>query len=355
MFKLLLFLFLSINLKAFGQGNTVGKGGDTIKCDPSGLNDFRGYYTLDYLLEYNSSEFRIAREIDFEKTVQRLLKYLEDDQPELRDSLITFSQSLYKQDVKSGRIWRKSETPLYDIKDEEIVKRIPENCLVLRNGTYVLELRQTVIRQARPDYIEYNFDQDILSLQKLENPLQYSFFMTHEWLWDFTRNIEALRKLNWLFHSSQLEKMSKDEFRFFLEKTNIGVIDLSVCERSKNIRNLFAKKCEDISKRDLLVIRDLDIDYSSVPPRPGDLYGLSKIKTLKLRGVTSIPPRFFNSLYQLEELDLSSSQLTTISAMTLADLKYLKKLYLNSALSKDPRQLNLIKSTLHQTEIKAIE
>lgn len=355
MVRLFLVLFLSINFSVYGQGNTVGKGGDTIKCEPSSLNAFNGHYTLDYLLEYNSGEFHIAEAITFNKMKDKLQQYFGQEQIELAQSLENFSNSLFKKDESLGRVWRKSATPLYDIKDEEIIKRIPENCLVLESGSYVLKLRQTVIRQTLKNYIEYHFDEEILLQQQKQNPVQYSFFLVHEWLWDFTRNIESLRKLNWLLHSSQLEKISKADFKLFLEKINFGIVDLTVCERSTVIRNLFAKECKAVTKMDLLTLKDVKLDYSESMVRPGDIYGFSKVTTLNLVAATSVPPRFFQSLYQLENLDLSSSSLTAISEMTLMDLKYIKTLKLNHALTKNSAQLKLIKTILKQVEVKVAE
>jgi hypothetical protein len=355
MVRLFLALFLGINFSVYGQGNTVGKGGDTIKCEPTSLNDFNGHYTLDYLLEYNSGEFHLSQDTNFEKMKAKLQQYFGLEQVELAQSLENFSGSLFKQDEAMGRVWKKSETPLYDIKDEEIIKRIPENCLVLEAGIFVLKLRQTVIRQTVKNYVEYHYDEEILIQQKQQNPVQYSFFLVHEWLWDFTRNIESLRKLNWLLHSSQLEKMSKGDFKLFLEKINFGIVDLPVCERSTIVRNLFNKDCQEISKRDLLNLNTLKLDYAKSMVRPGDIYGFSKVKSLNLVGANALPPRFFNSLYQLENLDLSSSKITALSEMTLMDLKYIKSIKLNQALSKNAVQLKLIKTVLNQVEVKVAE
>lgn len=355
MVRLFLVLFLSINFSVYGQGNTVGKGGDTIKCEPSSLNAFNGHYTLDYLLEYNSGEFQIAEALTFSKMKAKLQQYFGQEQIELSQSLENFSSSLFKQDESLGRVWRKSETPLYDIKDEEIIKRIPENCLVLEAGSFVLKLRQTVIRQSLKNYIEYHYDEEILLQQQKQNPVQYSFFLVHEWMWDFTRNIESLRKMNWLLHSSQLEKISKADFKLFLEKINFGIVDLAVCERSTVIRHLFAKECKAVTKQDLLTLKALKLDYSNSQVRAGDLYGFSKVTALELAHAKTLPPRFFYSLYQLETLDLSSSSLTALSEMTLMDLKYIKTLKLNQALSKNPAQLKLIKTILNQVEVKVAE
>ncbi|MES3037838.1 MAG: hypothetical protein V4736_08025, partial [Bdellovibrionota bacterium] len=67
-------------------------------------------------------------------------------------------------------------------------------------------------------------------LKKLENqgPLQMSFLIVHEWLWKFTSNPDSNRRLNYLLHSSVLEKWSTTEWENTLNLlgiNNSGVID----------------------------------------------------------------------------------------------------------------------------------
>ena len=350
MIRLLLLVLFTYSGAVLAQGSTVGKGGDTIKCDPSSLNDFSGHYTLDYLLESNSGAYQTAPNLNFEILKNKLTRYFGANHPELAKSLDNYSQSLFKKDASLGRIWTKTETKLFDIKDEEIIKRIPENCLELEAGKFVLKLQQTVIRQSFKDFIEYNYDESILLEQRKNNPLQYSFFLVHEWLWDFTRNIEAVRKLNWILHSSKLEAVSADEFRIYLERINFGILDLPVCERGVSIRSAFNKACGSVSKQDLLLVNELNLNVEINILRPGDLLGFSRLKKLTLKGAKFLPPRAFYSLFQLEVLDLSATQIDALSALVLTDLDYLKTLILPATVSD--AQMKIIKSALPQTVVK---
>lgn len=350
MHQFILLILLAYSGSIWAQGSTVGKGGDTIKCDPSSLNDFQGHYTLDYLLEYNSGVYQTAENINFEILKTKLSKYFGTTHPELAQSLENYSQSLYKKDAALGRVWTKVETQLFDIKDEEIIKQIPENCLDLEAGKYVLKLQQTVIRQSFKDYIEYNYDEAILLNLKNHGPLQYSFFLVHEWLWDFTRNIEAVRKLNWVLHSSKLELISPEDFRIFLEKIKFGVLDLPICERGPSIRAAFNKSCQNVSKQDLLTVNELSLNIKQNILRPGDLYGFSRLKKLSLSGAKFLPARAFNSLFQLETLDLSGTQINFMSELVLTDLKYLNTLTLPASMSD--MEMKKIKAYLKDTMVK---
>ena len=54
-------LIFSIHIKAIAAiGGDVGNGGDAVYCQSSNNNPFSGYYSLDYLVQYQNSDDLVA-------------------------------------------------------------------------------------------------------------------------------------------------------------------------------------------------------------------------------------------------------------------------------------------------------
>lgn len=108
---------------------------------------------------------------------------------------------------------------LIDIQDEQIRRKLPQNCGLATdgNGTAVI---QTVVRNKQPQIIRYEYDFETLNeLQK--RPLQFSFLLVHEWLWDHSGDPQVIRWANQFLHSRRSEKLSPEDFKTSLK--NIGI------------------------------------------------------------------------------------------------------------------------------------
>ncbi len=337
--------------QSWAGGSLIGNGGDTIFCKSSNLNAFQGHYTLDYLLKYKTEEALFDQEIHLEKTIQRLKEYFTNNYPEILPNFLDFMTNIRNSSLDSNRVWQSSTAPLNDIQDEDIVHQLPENCLREEsNGELAPNLYQTVIRNSQFPAYQYLYSNEILHHQQINNPLQYSFFMVHEWLWDLTQDVEILRKLNWLFHSKKLTSFDRRRLIQFFDNLNIFQVKLPVCDKSATIKSTYSKSCQEMSFADLRKVETLA--FTDIAPnfifRIGDFYGFSKLKTLKLQGSNledALHPRIFHPLYKLEELDLSNSHLTTISSEIARDLGSLIKLDLsNNPLSGVPETLQFMRS-----------
>ncbi|HLE11697.1 MAG: hypothetical protein A2504_15635 [Bdellovibrionales bacterium RIFOXYD12_FULL_39_22] len=309
-------------------GSLVGNGGDTIFCENNPKSPFLGYYTLDFLLEYKDLDLAdYSIDTTFEENRDNIRQLLEEKYPELLPHFDDFFGSLY---LRNGvnRSWHEATGELIDINDENIIEQLPENCI--RNKKP--QIYQTVIRQSIYEPIRYNFDKNILVHQRIYNPLQYSFFLMHEWMWDFTSDVRILRKLNWLMHSKELQKLSRRELIEKFSAWNLFAPKLDYCERSKIIQAYFPKECEKISARDLSSVSAIHFD--NIPEgflfRFGDFYGFGKTSDLIINNTSSLqsmlPPRIFSPMYQLKNLTLVNDSLTILSNEILRDLKYLETL-----------------------------
>lgn len=327
-------VFFSFIDASLASGSYVGNGGDTILCKSSPENNFQGHYTLDYLLEFRETNLGPLEITTFSQTLDRLNLFLGMKYPELLTHFNQFMEGVRDNQVKHGRHWVEEESKLIDIEDENIQKLIPVNCLEEKNGEYRLKLHQTVIREAIKDPIIYHYDKKILEELEAKNPLQYSFFIVHEWLWDLTRDVRTVRTLNWLFHSEELHKMTRSELSMMFDRFDIFKVKLNFCERSTQIKNLFLQACEDVDLISLAELKSINFTKSlKTPFRMGDFYGFGRVENLSMSGLnlnaSDLLPRIFYPLYTLKTLNLSHNKLDTLSDEVTLDLMNLKKLDLS--------------------------
>lgn len=323
MLKSTLLLSLTIfSLGLYASGGSVGNGGDTIFCKPLAASPFYGHYTLDYLLEYKTSSSALRTTNSADDSFKKISSILHRHYPALGQNFDDFIFGVRKNYPYKGRHWIETKVDLLDIKDENVIKRLPSNCD---------QFYQTVIRKSFLDPIEYQYDGDILEHQEKHNPVQYSFFIVHEWLWDFTRDVRALRKLNWIIHSEKFDTISKESLKsLFINWDLFSISSLDLCDRSNFIKNIFDVSCEQLNfAENVMKVYDLKVQAQ---PRIGDFFGFTKLKSLKLIKAEYLLPRVFYSLFSLEQLDLSESLVNDVSDLVLMDLHQLKKMILNDQL-----------------------
>jgi hypothetical protein len=348
--SLIFIIYCDVSL---ASGSYVGNGGDTIVCRSSSDNIFEGHYTLDYLIEYRETPQGLVKIDRFSDTIYRLNNFLAVTYPELQSHFNQFVSAVRTNHPSSGRHWIPEVNGLVDIKDENIQKLIPANCLSENEGAESLKLYQTVIREPSKDPIQYHYDQNILEELELKNPLQFSFFIVHEWLWDLSHDVRSVRKLNWLLHSESLKDMKRNELAAMFNRFDIFKIKLDFCERSSQIKELMDLSCEKVTLVDLSQIKAVKISSALTTPfRIGDFFGFGRLEKLSLSGLNlstfDILPRLFYPLYKLRSLDLSHNKLSSISDQVSVDLMDLENLDLSyNPLTKIPaalRQLTSLKS-----------
>jgi hypothetical protein len=295
---------------AGGDGSLVGNGGDLLFCRQTPNSEFNGFYTLDYVLDYRSQgEFsELALVHSWEQSRDRILNNLERISPPMAASFREFALSVFGSIAQ--RTWIAADLTTTDVPDEEIDKSLPANCY--KDASTELNLAQTVVRRYGETKVEYLYDQDNLLRLKTERPLQFSFFIVHEWLWDFTTNSRDLRRFNWMLHSLSADRMQATDFSDFLLRGGFFNRFLPVCHRSELVRTEIEKSigrtCNVISSRDLTTLTSLDLSSvkESNSMRVGDLSGLFQLRILDLSGsaavLSNLAPYAFIDLVRLNEL-----------------------------------------------------
>lgn len=193
-----------------------GHGGDLVECSrhvpetPS-----QGYYSPDYLVG-GAGPGAAVQATSWEASRDRILGLLDQKAPRLAASLRQFVAFMGNtSDPTQLRLWKNARHGLIDLKDEDFTGKIPSYCRAER-------LVQAVIRTENPEFTLYEYDADRVSVLRREQPLQYSFLMVHEWLWDLTDDVRMIRELNAFLHSSALETTTPAAFALYLKRLAIS-------------------------------------------------------------------------------------------------------------------------------------
>lgn len=198
-------------------GQEVGSGGDAVSCTASRDNTFVGTYSLDYLLTYTESNNNqdVVEVPSVEQSLQRIRARLAEKLPEFLESFNEFTQLIRNTDVLQPRFWEEAPFGLVDIKDENLLHLVPMNC---RNGEKV-QIVQAIIRQnflnagVAGDKTIYRFVPRVFNDLQLNAPVQLSFLLVHEWLWDISHNVDRNRRINRFLHSVEFDRLSAAQVR----------------------------------------------------------------------------------------------------------------------------------------------
>jgi hypothetical protein len=353
-------LLVLVSLAYGGSERGSGrKGGDSVYCRPTPASGFAGYYSLDYALALNWGT-DIVDVRSWQESSARILKVLGRLSPYLQESFKSFL-AFQQGGLLSPRSWEQATHGLVDIEDEQLLRRVPPNCVDRTSGRP--QLIQAIIRIDRPSQIQYLYDPKILG-ELGKNPLQYSFLMVHEWLWDHVDDVEALRKVNYILHSRQGETMEPDEFYRFLKQAGFGpsLEFVPVCTRSESMR----RALESITGLTCDAIKQIPGDRSYPVNlqnkglnnlRDGDFSGLGKFYVLQLqrnefrtlpefifsghseiwqlhlgenRNLESLPERLFSGL-EIHQLDFQNSpRLTRLPPRLFSLARSLKTIHLKN-------------------------
>lgn len=226
--RIILTILLAFITNSARAGGEAGNGGDVVYCQVSTTNSFVGYYALDYLLTMSSSRDEDIVEIknwwDHSDWFRRVFNPNQNgiNMSSYHDAYDDFYFDTYNfQDYLRPHIWIESYFELIDIKDEGIFKKIPENCLS-RNSSGQPQIIQAVIREKRQKITVFHYDRNILETLKNSYPLQYSFLLAHEWLWQFTNKPQIIRETNRFLHSKKAGQFQGDKLDEYL--SHIGLV-----------------------------------------------------------------------------------------------------------------------------------
>ena len=197
---LLIVAFSSVARATGGEGTRGG--GNAIRCDDGHL------YSWDYI-NFQSDQMpawvNYLRAKSADEILASISERLAAYNPVMNSHLDDFRKFNHEVLSKSSiRVWLKGVNPLVPIGDELRI-RIPKSCVA--NAGPAFQLLQAVIRTATgseedPGQIRYAYDPEILKGLEKTHPLQLSTLYIHEWLRDYTDNVQTIAILNQLLHSA---------------------------------------------------------------------------------------------------------------------------------------------------------
>ena len=250
---------------AWGIGGIVGNGGDAIFCQASTENALSGYYSLDFVINgsWNSMDE------SYESKHADLIRLLNKTYPVLGKSLDDFFAHLLKQDLDQPRTWKPFQTGLIQLNDQNLISLVPENCRSKDNATNIY---QAIVREQRPNQTVYNYDVELLNELK-KQPLQLSYLLLHEWLWDFTDNVSIIRDANEILHTRLWNADTVDE-----NVRSLNAIGLfkTTPERIDSLEISFSNHLFSMKYDDKTIIPD-DLSHLYQITRPKPLYSRQKI------------------------------------------------------------------------------
>jgi parallel beta-helix repeat protein len=192
-------LIFITSMQAQSRGQNVGNGGNIVVCRVSPENVFNGYYSLDYLLTYPGLEPVAAA--SWQQSLKRISDLILIKVPELHASLESFRKEVYNTSYNQMHVWESASFGLLRIDDQEIAVRLPENCL--ENDQ--INVIQAVIR-LNPDYSGaetqvFKYMPAAIDQLEAKDPVQTSFLLVHEWLWELSKNVDRNRRIDRYLHS----------------------------------------------------------------------------------------------------------------------------------------------------------
>ena len=253
-FKIASLVAMFLSSVAIAHADEVGNGGDLVYCQKSADNPLDGYYTLDYVLTFrksNNNEDLVPVE-SWDASRNRIQTILSEKLPNFARSFSEYISLLRNyDDYSQARIWNEAAFGLYDVSDENIKIKIPQNCY--ENNQ--VRLTQVVVRAQTTQIVggtkigqltSYAFDYDRFHDLEVNRPLQFSFLMVHEWLRDYLDDAEQIRTITRFIHSKQFEEQSAEQIVQLLSRNGIYALPI----KSEEIFELVPNN--DFKKRDEL-------------------------------------------------------------------------------------------------------
>lgn len=217
-------LFLFIPFLALA-GGYVGNGGDAVLCRADNSNPFSGYYSLDYLAQYQGAD-ELIKVSSLEDSLVRIEDQLKKNIPELYESFKLFHNNLFNvADASQIHLWERAPFGLLDLKDEKLATLIPDNCLDGgRLSVVQAAIRVSPLISGRPlGYYLYKYVPEVVEKLQQTNPIQASFLIVHEWLWQHSDSVDRNRRVNYWLHSKVFQTNTREQSLKYLEGVGFSV------------------------------------------------------------------------------------------------------------------------------------
>jgi hypothetical protein len=244
-----LWMILTLASASAQAGGIVGNGGQSILCTADAANRFNGYYHRDYLLgeaaQGNFSDAALRPVSNWADSSEQIGAVIARYLPELSASFENFRHFVFaKPDGSSinGRIrWWVAideEFPVpVDLADYGVPANFPGNCLQqmerditvggipVHTTVSVVFPHKTVDRTVlidQPD-TKLTLYRYVPSLIRRLDPMNLSFLLLHEWLWDLTQDPVVNQRVNWFLHSKDFTSMGQDQIRNELRELGLNL------------------------------------------------------------------------------------------------------------------------------------
>lgn len=236
--RMVALISLLVGTQAFAAGGVVNKGADIVYCVGTNVGP-DSYYSLDYAVEISRGAkpddfVQVNSWFDSMEKIKGILQQIDSRHSDLFSNFMASLEQIFPQKaaVPNERIWRKHKgrpLPVHSIGD---VYTIAFGCkfnlpIEKSKGPFYRVIQRTQYHSA----VVYQFDFRVMNPFFHAAPLQTSYLLVHEWLWDVTKDEEINRKLNAFLHSKKIDTMTADEIR--AEWNRLFLPDLNNKEVSK--------------------------------------------------------------------------------------------------------------------------
>jgi hypothetical protein len=193
-------------------GVITGNGGYTIRCSISGQ-----YQSYDYLAAkaYYGSLFDVREIRDTTESLQRIHTLLAKKLPALTKSYDEFVSLLFSEDLSKHYIWQATRAPRFagsNWIDMNVLADSPISLLCPGSDVSDILFEQAVLRAPYPNdhgkQVIFYYDP---SLMGALYGTQVTYLLLHEWLWNYSDDLNVIIRANYLLHSIWIEKASSKE------------------------------------------------------------------------------------------------------------------------------------------------
>ncbi len=210
-------LAFGISSLALAYGGSVSNGGDVIRCFASpAAFPVASLYSLDYVIaRQRHPTANFAPVPSWDESVLRISKILAKGNSHLAHSFADFVAGL--QNPVPGVPVPKRSWSFFDWKyvgpelSEDYLGALPANCPREIQEDPTFRVRRSIVRVKDDESILYIYDARVLPILLRDFPQQASFLLVHEWLWDFTPDIDRLREINSAIHSAKFETLTAEQ------------------------------------------------------------------------------------------------------------------------------------------------
>src|SRR4051812_46651860 len=118
-----LYVSMGVSAVALAGPSIVGNGGDAVRCTDANGSPFKGLYSLDYLLTYQTRDANadVIQEFTWEASYARISALLARNNPDLAYSFQRFASGLDNfSDWTQPKIWREAGFGLVAINDQNV-------------------------------------------------------------------------------------------------------------------------------------------------------------------------------------------------------------------------------------------